>query len=287
LAIDRVACVLLPASAQEPPMTVREPPLPTRDGDCVSFAALLPVTGHDEPAHIVGLVRNWVRSIKDQMMRSFAVLDTYGKDAAYVARVVQDGPPSFSAHTGLGRLGFRLDSGKGKASYTLPLLSNWKADTAAAAFEHALEVLIPRALPLERCREIAADFVACFARSFNFGLDYSAASLTVLSRAVIQRESHGLSPVVYLPTTVVGAGCYLGEVLIREVGSSAWMEHEDEIHCNFMLGLVPFNPWVRMLDLCVRGSEATLAGKLKETLFVRSTDAAGEREAGPWATAWD
>jgi len=266
-------------------MTVREQPLPTREGDCVSFAALLPVTGHDEPADIVELVRNWVRSIKGEMMRSFAVLDTYGKDAVYVARIVQDGPPSFSAHTGLGRLGFRLDSAKGKASYRLPLLSNWKADNAAADFEHALEALIPRALPLERCREIATDFVGCFARSFNVGLDYSSASLAVLSRTFIQRESNGLSPVVYLPTTVVAAGCYLGEVLIREVGSSAWMEHEDEIHCNFMLGRVPFNPWLRMLDLCVRGSEAALTPNLKETLFVRSAD--GARESGPWTTAWD
>jgi hypothetical protein len=268
-------------------MTVREQPLPTREGDCVSFAALLPVTGHDETADIIRSVRNWVRSIKDQMMRSFAVLDTYGKDAVYVARVVQDGPPSFSAHTGLGRLGFRLDSVKGKASYTLPLLSNWKADNAAAAFEHALEALVPRELPLERCREIAADFVACFASSFNVGLDYSPTSLALLNRAVIQRESHGLSPVIYLPTTVVAAGCYLGEVLIREVGSSGWMEHEDEIHCNFKLGLVPFNPWLRILELCVRSSEAALTPNLKETLFVRPADAHGERELGPWTTAWD
>jgi hypothetical protein len=266
-------------------MTVREQPLPTREGDCVSFAALLPVTGHDEPADIVELVRNWVRSIKGEMMRSFAVLDTYGKDAVYVARIVQDGPPSFSAHTGLGKLGFRLDSAKGKASYRLPLLSNWKADNAAADFEHALEALIPRPLPLERCREIATDFVGCFARSSNVGLDYSSASLAVLSRAFIQRESNGLSPVVYLPTTVVAAGCYLGEVLIREVPNSEWMEHEDEIHCNFKLGRVPFNPWLRMLDLCVRGSEAALTPNLKETLFVRSAD--GARESGPWTTAWD
>jgi hypothetical protein len=268
-------------------MTIREQPVPAREGDCVSFAASLPVTGHDEPADVVASVRNWVRSIKDEMMRSLAVLDTYGKDAVYVARIVQDGPPSYSAHTGLGRLGFRLDSVKGKASYRLPLLSNWKADNAAAAFEHALEALVPRELPLERCREVAMDFVGCFAKSFNAGLDYSSDSLAVLSRAFIQRESHGLSPVIYLPTTVVAAGCYLGEVLIREVGSSAWMEHEDEMNCNFMLGLVPFNPWLRILELCVRGSEATLAGELKERLFVRATDATGEREAGPWATAWD
>jgi hypothetical protein len=266
-------------------MTVREQPLPTCEGDCVSFAAVLPVTGRDEPADVIESVRGWVRSIKVEMMRDFGILDTYGKDAVYVAKVVQDGPPSFSAHTGLGRLGFRLDSAKGKGSYRLPLVSNWKAGDAAAAFEHALEALTPRALPLERCREIATEFVGCFANSFNTGLDYSSASLAVLSGVFTQRESHGLSPLIYLPTTVVAAGCYLGEVLIREVPNSEWMEHEDEIHCNFKLGIVPFNPWLRMLDVCVRGSEAALTSDLKETLLVRSAD--GARESGPWTTAWD
>jgi hypothetical protein len=268
-------------------MTVRDQPVPTRNGDCVSFTASLPVTGQDDPLDIIQLVRNWARSIKGEMMRDFAVLDIYGKDAVYVVKVVQDGPPSFSAHTALGQLGFRLDGAKGQASYRLPLISNWKADTPLAGCERALEALIPRPLPLERCRGIAVRFVECFAGGFDLGLDYSPGSLAALSRALIQRESHGLSPVVYLPTTVIGAGCYLGEVLIREVASSEWMGHEDEIHCNFMLGLVPFNPWVRLLELCVRGSEAALTRDLKETLFVRSADAGGERESGPWTTAWD
>ena len=266
-------------------MTVREQPVPTRDGDCVSFTVSLPVTGQDDPLDVVERVRNWVRSIKGEMMRDFGVLDVYGKDPAYVAKVVPDGPPSFSAHKALGQLGFRLDGAKGQASYRLPLLSNWKADSPLAGGERALEALIPRTLPLEQCREIAVDFVECFTGDLGLGLDYSPKSLAALSRALIQRESHGLSPVVYLPTTVIGAGCYLGEVLIREVPNSEWMEHEDEIHCNFKLGLVPFNPWVRLLELCVRGSEAALTHDLKETLFVRSAD--GAREAGPWTTAWD
>jgi hypothetical protein len=266
-------------------MTVREQPVPTRDGDCVSFAASLPVTGQDDPLDVIELVRNWTWSIKSEMMRDFAVLDVYGKDAAYVAKVVPDGPRSFSTHTALGQLGFRVEGAKGQASYRLPLISNWKADSPLAGCERALEALIPRTLPLERCREIATDFVECFAGRLNCGLDYSPGSLAALSRALIQRESHGLSPVVYLPTTVVGAGCYLGEVLIREVPSSEWMEHEDEIHCNFKLGRVPFNPWVRLLELCVRGSEAVLTRDLKETLFVPSAD--GARESGPWTTAWD
>jgi hypothetical protein len=115
------------------------------------------------------------------------------------------------------------------------------------------------------------------------GLDYSPGSLAALSRALIQRESHGLSPVVYLPTTVIGAGCYLGEVLIREAEGSEWMTEEDKFHCNFMLGRVPFNPLARVLELCVRGSEAALSPELKETLFVRS---ASGGEAGPWTTTW-
>jgi hypothetical protein len=268
-------------------MTVREQPVPNRDGDCVSFTASLPVTGQDAPLDIIELVRNWVRSIKGAMMRDFAVLDRYGKDAVYVAKVVPDGPPSFSAHTALGQLGFRLDRAKAQMSYRLPLVSHWKADNPLAGCERALERLIPRTLPLERCEEIAVRFVECFARGFNSGLDYSSGSLAALSRVLIQQEPHGLSPVLYLPTTVVGAGCYLGEVLIREVGGSKWMEREDEIHCNFMLNVVPFNPWVRVLDLCVRGSEAALTRDLKETLFVRSANAGGERESGPWTSAWD
>jgi hypothetical protein len=268
-------------------MTVREQPVPSRDGDGVSFAAALPVSGRDEPLDVIELARAWVHSVKATMMRDFAFLDVYGKDIAYRARVVTDGPPSFAAHTALGRLGFRIDHAKGQASYKLPLISNWKADTALAGCECALEALIPRTLPLPRCRETAVRFVECFAGGLDLGLDYSAGSLAVLSRALIQRESHGLSPVIYLPTTVTAAGCYLGEVLIREVESSAWMEQEDEFHCNFMLGLVPFNPWARVLDLCVRGSEAALTPNLKETLFVRPTDALGQRESGPWTAAWD
>jgi hypothetical protein len=266
-------------------MTVREQPAPTREGDCVSFTVSLPVTGQDDPLDVVERVRNWVRSIKNEMMRDFAVLDVYGKEAIYVANVVPDGPPSFSIHTALGQLGFRLEGAKGQASYRLRLISNWKADTSLAGCERALEALAPRTAPLERCREIATDFVACFAACLDCGLDYSATSLVALSRALIQRESHGLSPVVYLPTTVLGAGCYLGEVLIREVPRSEWMEHEDDFHCNFKLGLVPFNPWVRLLELCVRGSEAALTPNLKETLFVPSAN--GARESGPWTTAWD
>ena len=268
-------------------MTVREEPVPSRDGECVSFTASLAVTGRDDPPDVIELVGNWVRSVKGEMMRDFAVLDVYGKDAVYVAKVVPDGPPSFAAHTALGRLGFRLDNVKGQVSYRLPLISNWKADTPLAGCEGALEALIPRTLPLPRCREAAVRFVDCFAGGVDLGLDYSSGSLPGLSRVLIQRESHGLSPVVYLPTTVIGAGCYLGEVLILEVGSSAWMEREDEIHCNFMLGPVPFNPWMRVLDLCVRSSEAALTRDLKETLFVRSADAHGQRESGPWTTAWD
>jgi len=266
-------------------MTVREQPVPTRDGDCVSFTALLPVTGQDEPA-VVESVRNWVRRIKTEMMRDFAVLDTYGKDSCYAACVLVDGPPSFSAHRAIGSLRFRLDNTKGQVSYRLRLISNWKADNPAAGFEHAVEALVPRTPSLERCREIAAGFVECFTRGQNVDLDYSAASLATLSRALIRQECRGLSPVVYLPTTVIGAGCYLGEVVIRELGSSGWMQREDEQHCNFNVGPVPFNPWLRVLDLCVRGSEATLAGRIEDTLFVRSTAAYRQGEADRWAT-WD
>jgi hypothetical protein len=265
-------------------MTVREHSVPSRDGDYVSFTASLPVAGQSDSPDITAPVRSWVRRIKGQMMRDFAVLDMYGKDAAYVAKVVPEGPPSFSSHTALGRLGFRLDGPKGQASYRLPLISNWKADTPLGRCERALEALIPRSLPLERCREFAVLFVECCARDLEVGINYSPGSLAALSRTLIQRESHGLSPVVYLPTTVIAAGCYLGEVLIREGEGGEWMTEEDELHCNFMLGSVPFNPVARVLELCVRGSEAALSPELKETLFVRPADGG---EAGPWTTTWD
>jgi hypothetical protein len=265
-------------------MTVREQPVPSRDGDCVSFTASLPVTGRDDPLDIITRVRSWVRRIKGEMMRDFAVLDIYGKDAAYVAKVVPEGPPNFSAHTALGRLGFRLDGPKGQASYRLPLISNWKGDTPLARCERALEALMPRSLPLERCREFAVRFVECCARDLEVGLDYSPGSLTALSRALSQRDSHGVSPAVYLPTTVIAAGCYLGEVLIRGTEGGEWMTEEDEFRCNFMLGPVPFNPVARVLELCVRGSEAALSPDLKGTLFVRPAD--GD-EAGAWTATWD
>jgi hypothetical protein len=262
-------------------MLIREQPVPTRTGECVSFTGSFPVNGQDDPAAIAVAVRTWVRQKKVGLMRDFTVLDAYGENAAYSVSLILEGQPSFPVHTALGRLGFRLDNAKGSVSYRLPLISNWKANTPAARFERELQAPVPRVLPLERCREVAERVAERFASAFNVALDYSASSLATLSRALAQRESGGLSPVVYLPSTIIGAGCYLGEVLIREVAGSAWMERVDETGCNFTLGPTRGNPWMRILDLCVRGSEAALVGNLQEVLCSNRTS------ADAWANAWD
>lgn len=260
-------------------MMLLDQPTPTHAGGTVAFTAVLPAKTAGDRLAIEDSVRAWVRKKKTEIMKDFAVIETYGDDASYATRILVQGPPNFEAHKALGGLGFRLDSTKGQTVYKLPLQSHWKEAAQRAAFERALRAAVSLPLPLSRCREVAKQFAQCFTDAFNVALDYSSGSLAAVSQALIQQEHAGLSPVVYLPSTVVAAGCYLGEVLIRELTGCAWMEREDENRCNFTLGPARLNPWLRVLDMCVRGTEATLTGCLDETVKLYLQDSSGIRRA--------